>query len=45
MFTFCAAAAVQVEEVVEVLEVEVVLVGSSSGPPSPSPLVPHLQWW
>jgi hypothetical protein len=45
MFKCFGAAAVQVEEVVELLEVVVVLVGSSSGPPSPSPLVPPLQWW
>jgi hypothetical protein len=39
------SAAVQVEEVVELMEVAVVLVGSSSGPPTQSPLVPPSQWW
>jgi hypothetical protein len=34
-----------VEEVVELLEVEVVLVGSSSVPPTQSPLGPHTLWW
>jgi hypothetical protein len=44
---------VQVEEVVEVVQLllavevvaVVVLVGSFSGPPLQSPLVPRLQWW
>jgi hypothetical protein len=47
------AAAVQVEEVVEVVDLvqvvlvegAVVLVGSSFAPPSQSPLVPPLPWW
>jgi hypothetical protein len=39
-------AAVQVEEQVQMLEVEVVVrVGSSSAPPTQSPLVPPMQWW
>jgi hypothetical protein len=49
---FCAAAtaaaaavvAVQVEAAVELVGVAAVLVGSSSGPPSQSLLVPPLQW-
>jgi hypothetical protein len=54
MFSCLGAAAVQVEEVVEVVqlvlgveaEVVAVLVGSSSGPPSQSHLVPRLRsWW
>jgi hypothetical protein len=44
MLRCLGSAAVQVEEVVESVEA-VVLVGSSSGPPSQSPLVPPLQWW
>jgi hypothetical protein len=39
-------AGVEVEEVAVVeVAVVVVLVGSSSGPPTQSPLVPPTQWW